>query len=555
MPSTLSGLVSAVVSGLLFAAALPFVLTGEGEPADPGGWLELLAFVALVPLLVEVAWSNLRRALALGLVAGCVMFGASVYWIDLAVMRFGGFGLAKALPLLLGVVVYCALYWAAALGAVRTLRQRLRWPLYLALPLAWTASELARNHLLTGNPWCSLGHTLSRTPSLVQIASLGGVYLVAALLALVNGAVAEALIAWRRRPGALSRGRVLLGLGLALGGITGAAIYSAAWRAHLEEAAQGAPRLKVALVQGNIDQRIRNREEERRAFVLKAYLPLTESLAREGAQLVIWPEAAWPGPFEEVDFQARPELRRLLRAGSAHYLLSGTTRHATERGPRRRNVAWLVGPDLSLLGTHEKSRLLPFGEYVPLEGLLPLRQVVPGLGSFVPGAPIQPLRLPLEGGGEAGLGQLICYEAIFPEVSRGLVRDGADLLVNTSNDAWYGASSAPHQFLRIVTLRAVENGRFLVRAANTGVSAVVDPAGVILQQTRLGLAADEGDRIEAAGKLPPDHLVAEVPLLSIRTPYLVTGDLFAWLCVLGTLVGLGRAAAQARRGRTGRGVL
>jgi len=209
------------------------------------------------------------------------------------------------------------------------------------------------------------------------------------------------------------------------------------------------------------------------------------------------------------------------------------------------NAAFLVGPDLTIEHHYVKHHLVPYGEYIPLhmDEWLPIQNLV--LGTFLPGDDLSPALLRRPEGQPLKVGIEICYDAIFPEISREFVLRGADVLVNMTNDAWYGFSSANFQFLRKVAMRAVETGRPFARAANTGVSAFIDPLGRVSQAIPIGLSESDHLQISAAELAGPQWRVADLPLLTERTPYVVLGDVPAYLAALfaggGTLAALVRA--------------
>jgi apolipoprotein N-acyltransferase len=194
---------------------------------------------------------------------------------------------------------------------------------------------------------------------------------------------------------------------------------------------------------------------------------------------VIWPESATPFLYEEEP-AARDAIQRVLAEHDA-YLLLGSDQ--LERGPSPRffNAAFLLAPDGRTLGVYRKNRLVPFGEYVPMRDLLFFAApLVESVGEFAPGDDVSPLAFP-----QGRLSVAICYEVVFPALARRSVQLGSRLLTTVTNDAWYGDSSAPYQHFEQATLRAVENGRYLVRAANTGISAIVDPYGRVQARSAL----------------------------------------------------------------------
>jgi apolipoprotein N-acyltransferase len=208
------------------------------------------------------------------------------------------------------------------------------------------------------------------------------------------------------------------------------------------------------------------------------------------------------------------------------------------------NAALLLAPDLSVVHHYAKNHLVPFGEYVPLnlDELLPIGNIVGA--SFAPGNDLTPALLRRPNGPPVHLGIEICFDAIFPEISRTYARGGAEVLVNMTNDAWYGFSSAPFQFLRMVATRAVETGRPVARAANTGITAFIDPVGRITEDTSVGIVPSDAPYLSAAELTGPEWRMEELPLLAGRTPYVVIGDVPSYLAALFT--GLATLAAILR---------
>jgi apolipoprotein N-acyltransferase len=252
------------------------------------------------------------------------------------------------------------------------------------------------------------------------------------------------------------------------------------------------------------------------------HFDLTRKAAAGGARLVVWPESALPFYFDRSPVMAG-RVRDLARQVRAYVLFGNDDRDDGGDGGDRIYVgAKMVDPEGALTLRYRKMRLVPFGEYVPLSGVFTLGgrysgRIVQAAGEFTPGR--EAVVGEVDG---RRLGVFICYEAIFPDQVRRFVARGADLLVNVTNDAWYGRTSAPYQHLAMAVFRAVENGKYLVRAANTGISAVVDPRGRVLERTPL---------------FTPTAVVRDVPVVPGRTFYARHGDVFAWAC-LGAAVAL-----------------
>jgi apolipoprotein N-acyltransferase len=395
-----------------------------------------------------------------------------------------------------------------------------------------------------------------------------GVYGIAALLVLVNAvlvALLEARLARARLPWQPAAGAaVLLAAVLAYG------------EQHLGEVrarAAAAPHLRVALVQGNVNQAIKNVGRSYGAYILGRYVPLTLEADRRGADLVAWPEAAYPF-FVPPDLASLSDPRAgLPRLTRAHLLLgAGTFDEHVGRDGRSvaegSNSVFLLRPDLEVVGRYAKHHLVPFGEYVPLAGLLGgvLRSVVPQMVQQRPGAELGVLTFtptatstatstatatstPTSASNAVRLAPMICFDAIFPEVNVAFAALEPDLLLNPTNDAWYGYSSGPYQFLTMVRMRAIEAGKAVARPAYAGVSALVEPTGEVLPGALpVGpvdpeLAPDPDE--------PPRLLMGEVPLLRGRTLYTRFGDLFAGAACLYAAAALALAWRGRRAAREG----
>jgi len=532
-----------VLSGVLGAAAFPLAFPfGPRRELFSGGALEPLAFVCLVPLLWALHGLSTKKAFAAGLLAGIVFFNGTFWWVNVAMTSFGGMPNALSIPALQLLVLYCALHWALAAWAMRTMDVHLGWSPGWTVGPTWMAIELLRNYSLSGYPWANLGYSQARNLWFSQIASLAGVYGVALALAVVNGAVYETLrcrlVLKRPFPRAVL---LLAGAVLLFGHLYGA------WRVRKWDALIArAPVVRVAVVQGNIDQKLKMVQGSRSGLVLGRYLPATAAAVAAGAELVVWPEGSYPLAFPTG--VTRVEGRGLdTVVGGSRVLIGVDVYDPKDLRRGNENAAFLVGPDLGIEHHYVKHHLVPYGEYIPLhmDEWLPIQNLVPG--TFLPGEDLSPALLRRPVGRPLKVGIEICYDAIFPEISREFVLRGADVLVNMTNDAWYGFSSANFQFLRKVAMRAVETGRPFARAANTGVSAFIDPLGRVSQAIPIGLSESDHLRISAAELAGPEWRVADLPLLTERTPYVVLGDVPAYLAALFAVGGTLAALVRARR--------
>ncbi len=532
VPALLLAMTGGVLMALAFPLVVPWISIRE---IDPAGHLEWIAWVGLVPALLALERArSWKGAFGLGLVAGLAFFYVAIYWVNHAMTAFGGLSLGLAFFALTLLVLYMAFHWGLAFAASFVVRRRLGWPLWAHLPFVWAATELLRNYLFTGFPWANLGYVQARHPAVSQLAALFGIYAIAALVVLVNCAVHEALRAGLERrpfPRRLAAATVaVLAVVVGYGQANLAAV-----RAHMA----AAPRLRVGLVQGNIDQAVKNDARSYAAYILGRFLPLTEQADRAGADLVAWPEATYP-LLVPPDVRSFADPRRGLPPLShAHLLLGASTVEWRSVGGRRvpqvTNSLFLLRPDLSVVERYVKHHLVPFGEYVPLGRWLPfIRQVVPDLAPASAGSDLVTLRFPVMAQADpappdvASLAPMICYDAIFPEINVAYARSDPELLVNPTNDAWYGYSSGPYQFLAIVRLRAIEASKAMVRPAYAGVTAVVLPTGEVAPGA-IEVGPVDRERSPDPDE-PPKLLLAEVPRLHGRTLYTSIGDLFAWAC-------------------------
>jgi apolipoprotein N-acyltransferase len=402
------------------------------------------------------------------------------------------------------LALYLALYPALMALLTSQLIRRLGVGGIWIAPAAWVGTEYLRGVLFGGFPWVPLGNSQVTVLPVAQLASLVGVYGVSALVAFVNAAIAYALlVTGRGRVVALSTAALVLALVAGWG----------TWRvADGSLTREGTP-LRVGLAQGNIEQDDKWRATEARR-IFTTYVGLTREMVRRGAQYVIWPESATPFTFEgdPVGEQAMRDLAREVRVP----ILFGSDQQVVTAGePAHYNAAFQLRPDGTTAAVYRKIHLVPFGEYVPLSEWLtvfpPLVQTLAGFAPFKPGESM--VMLPL---GDHRTSTAICYEVVYPSLVREAVALGSQLLTTITNDAWYGHSSAPYQHFALASMRAIEHGRYLARAANTGISGVVDPYGRVV--ARSGIFEQVG-------------VVEEVRLLDGGTVYTAIGDAVAWVAL------------------------
>jgi apolipoprotein N-acyltransferase len=495
---TMKNLASNKVLVYLLAALTGVLLTFSFPKAE----ISYLAWFALVPLLEASGQKSPVKAGMLGFVAGLVAYGGILYWINIVVTTYGKLPLAVSLVVYLLLVAYLASFFFVLFYLARKAELR-GVPVVVSVPFLWVGLEFLRSFLLSGFPWASLGYSQYRILTLIQVVDITGVYGISYLIVLANCVIYLSIKGMKSKE---SRAYPYRSAAVFFVLLAAVLLYGT-FRLRQEQV--GVP-LKVALVQGNIDQGIKWDP----AFMeetLSIYERLSRQAAAGGVDLVVWPESAAPFFFQEP---GQPTDRITSLAREMHAPLIFGSPAFDDIGPRRRyfNSAFLVSSSGEVLGRSDKMHLVPFGEYVPLAKLLPfVHKLVVGVGDFSPGDSLAALDI-----GKGKVGVLVCFEGIFPELSRRYVRDGAQLLVNITNDGWYGRSSAPYQHLSMAVFRAVENGVPLVRAANTGISAIIDKKGNITHTTPLFQEA---------------FVTGEVILGTGGTIYTRIGDVFAFLCL------------------------
>ena len=487
--------------------------------------------MALTPLIVAAvrlpeAPGRTRRAFALGLIAGAAYFAGTLYWLVETMTTFGGLATPIAVVAAALLVAYLALFPAAFAVIVAQFRASFGRPTAMWLaPAVWVATELGRQYVWDGFPWELLGYSQVTVLPIAQLASVVGVYGLSGLLVFVSTAVAMAIVETGRSRWIAAVMAVTLVVGVALWGrarLNGAGLAS-----------QGTP-IRVAVLQGNIaqDDKWNPALADR---ITDTYIGMTRQALSQGAQFILWPESATPFLFE-IDLARGGAIRRLAQQSGATLLVGSDQIEplapaAQPQGSERYyNAAFLVKPDGSTGAIYRKMHLVPFGEYVPLKRLLFfVGPIVEAVSDFTPGD--APVLLPVAGHVAS---TAICYEVIYASLMRRFVMDGSELLTTITNDAWYGRTSAAYQHWDQASLRAIENGRYLARAANTGISGFVDPYGRVLQKTDL---------------FEPAVLVGDLRFLQSRTIYSRIGDLAAWLSLALTLAGLLAAYTVSRRPR------
>ena len=467
----------------------------------------VIAWIALVPLFVALNnVSSLSRALLLGWTAGMAAYIGMLYWIAHVVVNYG------YLPLVLGVILtillagYLSVYFALFAAGIVYFRGKA--PLYFAAPVLWICLEHLKSGLFTGFPWENLGYSQFSNLLFIQMADITGVPGLSFLIVLLNVAFFTLL---------RERSKKSLALALAVFLIwSGVYAYGAMRIREIRQSMGNARSMDVSLIQGNIEQAVKWNQDFQ-TETIRIYEELSLRGAKAPGTLIVWPETAVPFNFQEPGV-LRARVRQLPSQTKSWLLFGSVSYAAAPAGTDYFNSAFLLSPGGDLAGKYDKVHLVPYGEYVPLRTLFPfVSSLASGIGDFAAGEGYSPLRMD-----EKKIGVLICYEGILPQAARRYKNAAADVLVNITNDAWFGRTSAPYQHLSMSVFRAVETRLCLARAANTGISALVDPTGRILAQTKL---------------FERDAVTGRIPLMQTPTLYARYGDWFVWAGFIG-LAGL-----------------
>ena len=461
----------------------------------PKSDLELLAWIALVPLHWALDGKTKAQAFWIGWLSGTIAFTGMMAWVVTAMTTYGKVPLPVSYGILLLLTAYLGLYVGLySAGAVwfRSLIPRYG---FFVFPCLWVTLELIRTYALSGMPWGLLGYSQYRQIEIIQIADHMGVYGVSFLIVLVNVALAE-FLSWLMpyfrnfRPARLPWELAAMA----------ALLVTLSWQYGLvtlsETPFSDVPRssITIGVVQPNVDQAVKW-DTAYREETLARFDRLTEKLGR-ATDLVVWPEAATPFVFEREPVYQLQLMALANRAQAPILFGSPAVRFYPDRRPYLMNSAYLLAPDGQLLGRYDKHHLVPFGEYIPFKSslLFFLDKLVEGIGDFEPGTGPTVLTLPPKPksatAGTAGttlrpinFGVAICYEVIFPNLVRQFAANGAEFLVTVTNDAWFGPSAAASQHFSMVVFRSVENHLAFARSANTGISGFIDPFGRIVEAT------------------------------------------------------------------------
>ena len=484
----------AVLSGFLIFLSFPKYGCG------------LLAWIAFIPLFFALRNAvTLFQGLLFGFISGIVGYIGIIYWIAYVIVNYGYLPFYVGLALMLLFAAYLSLYVLFFGGCIVYFRDRL--PLWLIAPPLWVCLEYGKSFIFTGFPWENLGYSQYLNTYLIQFADVFGVPGLSFLIILVNAAVFEAVSRKSKKEYAVA--------GLVLLLMAGIYVYGFFRLEQVQALAGKSPAMPVSLIQGNIDQSVKW-DKHYKKETLNTYERLSVNKANSPGRLIVWPETAVPFKFQNVN-TLRDQIINLTLKTKSWLLFGSISSIPRMDGQDIFNSAYLLSPFGDVRGKYDKVHLVPYGEYVPLRDLLPfIEGFTAGIGDFSQGAGFHPLFMD-----DKKIGVLICYEGILPSAARAYKNQSAGLLVNITNDAWFGSTSAPFQHFSMSIFRAVETRLYLVRAANTGISGIIDPTGKVTARTNIFQ--------EAA-------LNGAVKFVKIPTLYDQYGDIWVIICFVITVL-------------------
>jgi apolipoprotein N-acyltransferase len=466
----------------------------------PNGNIGWLAWVALVPLLMILLFKGPGAGFLLAYLCGIVSYSLIFYWL----FEVTGYTpihhamLATYLGVFLAIFGYGVSFIAGRLGSAAAL---------MLAPFLWVSLEYLRSSVpLMPAPWPLLGYSQHDYQWVIQIAEIGGVYGLSFVIAAANSGSAALLLT------CLSRSKLIKGesnFGISgrsasvIIGVSGFLVIMTVSYGVIvckRGVAQTGSKITVSLIQGNIEQK-KKWDPKFAESIMENYIGLSREAAQDRPDLIVWPEAATPRSIlQSPDLYS--EISQFVQDTGAHLFLGSTSQiKFKEKGEDRkyRNSGFLIGPGTDKPAQYDKIILFPFGEFLPLKEIIPWHRLsVPSVGSYKPGEEYKVFECP-----EFRFGATICWENGFPGLVRQFVRHGAQFLINITNEAWFGRTASPYQFLTYNVFRAVENRRYVVRCTNTGVSCIIDPLGRVVDRVKEESGKDIFIRGYLTGKIVP----------------------------------------------------
>jgi len=476
--------------------------------------LGFLTWIALIPLLCALKDCSLKKSFVLGLLFGFVFCWGIIYWLHFTLYRHAALILWASIVSVILVAIYFSFFFAFFTLSLNYIRQRTNLSLIISAPMLWTSLELIRSLGSLGMPWVLLGGSQWRYPAIIQISTITGVYGVSFLIVMVNATIATVISSqWSVVRGKIKENFILISVVFILLLLSFSYGLVVLKEPSIKDRTST---IQVSIIQPNIDQE-QKWDMRYKTTVMDTLVRLTKEVRRDAPDLIVWPETCIPGYLEsEPEFYS--PIKELIQKSKSYFIIGSMSK----KGKEKHNTAFFLSPEGKILDYYHKIHPVPFAERFPKQDYFSsfswYKEMVRILGE----EGYEPINL----GNKyvvfnvlyTKIGVPVCFEMIFPDLIRRFVKNGAEIIVNISDDAWFDQMTVPywHHFSASV-FRAIENRVNIVRATNTGISGFIDPYGRIRKTTNIWTEA---------------HLTNEVPLEKTTTLYTKYGNLFAYFCLI-----------------------
>lgn len=454
----------------IFLAVLSGILTGL---AFPKFYFSFFIWISLIPLLFIISKKSPKQAFLLGLIAGFSFYVLLLYWIPAVPAHYGNLSVGISGIIYIILILFLSLFWAFFSLIFSKIYQSFPIFIFFLAPFIWISFEYILTFFLTGFPWGLLGYAQYKNIYFIQMTSCTGIYGLSFILVLFQSLF---ILSMKSRKKSYFFAGLILIILIHMGGFVSIKKISPS---------QDLDSFSASVIQGNVSSDIRwdeiSIEEIRTLF--ERHLILSHQAYLKGSQLIIWPEFSVPLCFScpyGIYQEFKESLFQFAEKTGCTLLLGTNETSRTGENVQYFNTVLCLSPDRSS-SQYYKIHLVPFGEYTPYKKIFSfIEKMTHAIGELTPGTQHH-----LHEYDGISFGSPICYEIIFPNLVRKFIKNGGNFLVTITNDGWYGKSSAPYQHFSIAVIRAVENRRFLLRAATTGISGIIDPYGRILSQSEL----------------------------------------------------------------------
>lgn len=470
--------------------------------------LEFIAWFALIPLLYVIHTSKgFKESFLYGFITGIISYMFIMYWIVYTVRVFGGLPYYAAVFALLILSAYLSLYIALFAGFTKILLSNYKRLSIILIPACWVFFEFLKSNLLTGFPWENLGFSQYLNLPFIQVSNIIGIFGLSFVIVLINYSVFR-FIFFKH---GLTKKQALFELILVLFIFVSVISYGYHNIYSTKVFLRNKKPIEVALIQGNIG--MFQKWKLTKKMTTTIYLNLSKKSLKYKPKIIIWPETALPYIIslsprywnKVMDFVKRNKTALIFGTIGIRFLDGGYRYY-------NRDYAF---DQSGRYAYYDKNHLVPFGEYIPLRHQFPFLANIlkkAGVGNFTPGKKFKILKL-----GKAKIGSMICYESYFDSLVRNFSKNGANLLISITDDAWYGRSSAPNQDMSMTVFAAVENNRYVARAGNSGISGIISPNGKILEETKI---------------FKRTFIIGYVKLINKKTFFALYGNIFAYIVMI-----------------------